>query len=137
MAKSLDSLLQDFVNKSYEEIRGAAAYGIDSIIPELKKIFGEELAFTALLSMISSCIAVDGTFSAKEQQLVHEVLGLTPDKAKTLIENSADIDFADKFIDACDLETKMHLVTICLCFFAVDERISSNEVKLLARFIED
>lgn len=137
MAKSLDSLLQDFVNKSYEEIRDAAEYGMRYVLPELKKVFGEELAFAALLSMISSCIAVDGTFSAKEQQLMHEVLGLTPARAKTLIESSADIDFADKFIDACDLETKMSLVTICLCFFAVDERISSNEVKLLARFIED
>lgn len=136
MALSFEDILQNYVNKSYDELKAMARYEANIVLPALRRSFGKEYAYAALLSVISSCIAADGRFSAKEQQFLYELLNLTPDRARAYVEKTANAGFADEFFDSCSKDEKTHLLKLCICFCAVDERISSDEINLLRRLVE-
>ncbi len=133
---SLDSMLQNFVNKDYDEIKEFAEIALSRLMPPLSEALGEDDAAAALCIFIASSTAADGTLTVKEKQLMKEVMGIEPDKAKEFVLKAHDYDTADKFYDACPSEVQSDLMMLCLCFFAVDERISKEEISLLNRFMD-
>lgn len=133
---SLDNMLQNFVNKDYPEIKEFAEIALSKVLPPLCESLGDDDAVAALCIFISSCVAVDGTLTVNEKKLMEEVMGIKPEDAKGFVLKTYDYDTADKFYDACPAEIQGDLIMLCLSFFAVDERISSDEVNLLKRFFD-
>lgn len=129
-------MLQNFVNKDYDEIKEFAEIALSKLMPPLCKSLGDDDAVATLCIFISSCVAVDGTLTVKEKQLMEEIMGIKPEQAKEFVLKAYDYDTADKFYDACPSEVQGDLIMLCLSFFAVDERISKEEVGLLKRFMD-
>lgn len=132
---TMDELLQDFVNKDYDEIKVIAQIAVSKVVPLLKNIYSEDNVYTALIILITSCVAADGNLSANEQRLMRDIMGVEPEEASNLVKNAYDYDFSDKFFDSCSEEVRKHLTLLVLSFLAVDERISKNEIDLLKRLL--
>lgn len=132
---SLDDLLQKIVNMEYDEIKNLAQAAVVKVVPLLEKIVGKDNAFGALVVIITSCVGADGNLTPNEKRLMHDVMGVDPNNARNVVQNSCDYDFSNEFFDSCPDEIKQHLLLLCIAFFAVDERISKEEIEFLKRLL--
>ncbi len=132
---NLDELLQRIVNMEYDEIKNIAQTAVVKVVPLLEKMVGKDNAFTALIVIITSCVGADGNLTPNEKRLMQDVMGVEPENARNVVQNTFDYDFANSFFDNCPDEVKQHLLLLCIAFFAVDERISKEEIDFLKRLL--
>lgn len=140
MANTFNDLLQDFVNKSYEELVSIANGALEVIVEGLNKVSGEANAADLILPFIATTLAVDGQYTQLEHNFLNAVIdgSLTYEEGKNCMQayyNVEIFELVDKMIDACGQELKNAFVIFCLCFAAVDETITREEGAYIAKLL--
>ena len=74
MANTFNDLLQDFVNKSYEELVSIANGALEVIVEGLNKVSGEANAADLILPFIATTLAVDGQYTQLEHNFLNAVI---------------------------------------------------------------
>ena len=141
MAKTFGDFLQEFVDKSYNELLEIANHAFCLIVEAYDKINPDGEVSDFFLPFIATTIAADGQFSKLEHDFLNDVLesDLAYDEAKSFAQsyyNPEIFEVVDQMIDACGEDLKHALIIFCVCFAAVDETVTREEsaylVKLLA-----
>ena len=115
MAKvTYDQLMQNYVNASYDTLLGVANNNLDDLMPYFSKYSDDGNGASLLLPFICTALAVDGKFTQLEYRFVKEVTGI-------------DISYD---------EIKTSLLSFCLAFLAVDEKISKEENGFISKLLK-
>ena len=138
---TLSELLQNYVNKPYDELLALAS---DSLV-KLSDFFSsidEEASGNVLLHIIATTLAADGKFTKLEYQFICDLLNLDvsyEDMKELLAEfnNGESLLLTDKVFDNIQsTEVKAEMLNLMLCIMAVDENISREEVRFVLLLLE-
>ena len=140
MAKTFNDLLQDFVDKPYEELVSIANGALEVIVDGFSKINTESKPSDFIIPFIATTLASDGKYTQLEHNFLNTVLetDISYDDSKHFVQsyyNEEIFDLADQMIDACGQDLKNALVIFCLCFAAVDETITREEGAYIAKLL--
>lgn len=140
MAKTLDELFQEVVNRSFDQLLNDAREAINKVMPYFNKVADDGDGAKFVVPVICTVMAADGKFTELEYKFIKTLIGsnLSYDQFKGIIQQyySQDwMDTIDNLIDTCDKEIKAALLSLCLYFAAVDERISKEETAFLKKLI--
>lgn len=138
--KTFNDLLQDFVNKSFEELVELANDALKAIFTAMQKLSLENEPSEYILPFIASTLAVDGKYTQLEHKFLNSVLesDISYETAKEYMQahyNDEIFDLVDQMIDACGDDLKNSFVIFCLCFAAVDETITREEGAYIAKLL--
>ena len=138
---SLDQLLQRYVNMSYDELLGLAKYSLSQFIDTIVDGMGSENASKALALITAACLGADGKLTSLEHQFINDLLDSDDSYAENLsFVQSLGTDDArklvDNLVDSLSADEKAAAVSFCLCFLAVDETITRDEVAFIDRLID-
>ena len=141
---NFNDLLQNYVNKSYDELLSLARASVAHFSDDIQSIFpDEDDSARVLMIIIASCIGVDGTFSTLEYKFICDLLGsdagFSYDEVLEIIKShygAESIELTDQLADVLNDEKKAALISFCLCFLAVDETIERNEVAFVIKLME-
>ena len=137
--KKFNQLLQDLVNKPYEELlelaKMATAKAMDFFAQFDKEHNGAEM----VLPVIFTILASDGKFTALEYQFLKDLVGdVNFDNAKNNIQSFYSDEWetaVDELIDACSKDMKSNLLLLVTCVAAVDETITVDEQRYIAKLL--
>ena len=136
MSQKFDELLQDYVNQDYDTLLRLAKNKIDELYPVFKR-HAPDGAVSLMAGLISTCVAVDGTFSELEYEFLGEILGVYDYRQlKDYIQNFYNEEAQEttkELVDTLQGKDKTNMLTICLCVCAVDETIKREETALLRK----
>ena len=140
MAKTFNDLLQDFVDKPYEELVSIANGALEVIVVGFSKINTESKPSDFIIPFIATTLASDGKYTQLEHNFLNTVLetDISYDDSKHFVQsyyNEEIFDLVDQMIDACGQDLKNALVIFCLCFAAVDETITREEGAYIAKLL--
>ena len=140
MAKTFNDLLQDFVDKPYEELVSIANGALEVIVDGFSKINTESKPSDFIIPFIATTLASDGKYTQLEHNFLNAVLetDISYDDSKHFVQsyyNEEIFDLVDQMIDACGQDLKNALVIFCLCFAAVDETITREEGAYIAKLL--
>ena len=140
MAKTFNDLLQDFVDKPYEELVSIANGALEVIVDGFSKINTESKPADFIIPFIATTLASDGKYTQLEHNFLNTVLetDISYDDSKHFVQsyyNEEIFDLVDQMIDACGHDLKNALVIFCLCFAAVDETITREEGAYIAKLL--
>ena len=140
MAKTFNDLLQDFVNKSYEELLDIANGAFAAIAEGFEQLGTDNELSDFILPFIATTLAVDGKYTQLEHDFLNAVLesDLSYAAGKEYMASHYDdniFELVDKMIDACGQDLKNAIVIFCLCFASVDETISREEGAYIAKLL--
>ena len=135
-----NQLLQDYVNKPYEELLELANGSIQVLIPAFEQRDVGDWA-TFIMPFICTSLAIDGKLTELEYRFLNDLLGanFNYQEAKEVVGVHYDaniIQLVDQMIDACGERVKAALLMFCLCFTAVDETISREEAAFISLLMD-
>ena len=136
-----DKLLQDFVNAPYDVLLAVANDSLEKIMPVFNEIAEDGNGAKVVLPFICTALAVDNKFSELEYKFLKDLLGIDKsyDYFKNVVQNyhSAEwIKAVDGLIDSCPDDLRNSLLSFCLAFVSVDEKISKEENAFIAKLME-
>ena len=136
-----NQLLQQYVNAPYNHLLGIAAGALNRVMPVFNSVAKDGNGATFVVPFICTSLAIDGQFTELEYRFIRDLLGIDQsyDYFKTVVQNYYSIEYVnaiDGLIDSCPQELKGDLLTLCLTFVAVDERISKEENAFIARLLD-
>ncbi len=140
---TLNEILQDMVNESYEELVDIAQYAMEELMPYLEDLADDEQsAWNIFLAFIASSLAADGKLSDPEYRFICDVLCVdyTYDEVKELAQKGVKdrvVENVDYIIDHLPVEMKSKALVLCCAFMAVDETICREELGLIRKLVED
>lgn len=136
---TLNEMLQDMVNKDYEEIVGLAQSAMASISDNLKGAIDDDGVATLIYGALGATMVVDGSFSSLEQKFISD-MGLDVDAMFNFLQSiSNDADYLESFdrmVDSCDQDTKSAMLVLVCAIAAIDEKISVEETRLIRKLLE-
>ena len=135
-----EQLMQNYVNAPYDVLLSVANSSLEKLMPYFAEFAEDGNGANVLLPLLCVTVAVDGKFSELEYKFVKDVTGIdeTYDNFKNFVQQFyADewFETVDKLIDSCPDEIKNSLLSFCLSFTAVDEKISREENAFIAKLI--
>ena len=138
---SLNQLMQKYVNMSYEELLGLAKFSLSQFIGTLVDEAGAQTASKIIAVMTAACLGADGKLSALENKFFNDLLDCDDSYADNLafVQSMGDDEareLVDGLVDRLSDEEKAAAVSFCLCFLAIDETITRDEVAFIDRLIE-
>ena len=139
---TLSEIMQDYVNLPYSDLLAIANRSLGDLVEALEKnVEREDLRTHAVILLMSACIGVDGRFSELEYKFVCDILGKQHDynSLKSMIAEIGDSegrDVIDGLLDAFS-DIKKPALAFCLCFLAVDETITREEVAFLNKLLDE
>lgn len=137
---SLNQLLQRYVNMSYDELLDLAKYSLSQFIGTVINGTGTESASKLLAVITAACLGADGKLSALENKFFNDLLDTDDSYAENLefvrnLGNDEARELVDGLVDSLSDDEKAAAVSFCLCFLAVDETITRDEVAFVDRLI--
>ena len=134
---SLNEMLQEMVNKDYDELVAFAQRAMVEVMPSCKAVDPDNNGILMLTSLILTAVAADGVLTGLERKMLGEVTGLSNDAIDKMISmyDSRMVDLADRFVDNMGEDVKGHALMLILAFVAVDEKISKEEVRLVQKLL--
>lgn len=138
---SLNQLLQRYVNMSYDELLDLAKYSLSQFLDTLMDGTGSEGASKIVAVITAACLGADGKLSALENKFFNDLLDCDDSYAANLdfVQNLGTDEarvLVDGLVDSLSSDEKAAAVSFCLCFLAVDETISRDEVAFINRLID-
>lgn len=139
--KTFSKLLQNYVNKDFEQLLLLANEALGIIAVAYKRVKPEGGATANfILPFIATAVVVDGQYTELEHKFVNSLLesSLTYEEGTACMNTYAGtevIDLVGQMIDVCGESVKKALVQFCLCFVAVDETISHEESEYIAKLL--
>ena len=140
---TFNEILQGYVNLSYDQLLAIAK-------PECRK-FAQALltgfegdgdtASKALLMFFAVLLGADGRLTRLEHQFLNDMLEGDHEYEDTCemvaaLSRSESRELIDNMIDAMPSEYKAAGLTVALCFCAVDETISREEVAFFSKLMD-
>ena len=141
MDQRVKELLQNYVNKSYEELVALAKNSLSILIPYFHSL-NAELGDKAIIHFILTALAVDDGFSELEYKFLCDVLNTNEsyDKIKGVVAKNANdqsIALADTIFDNIPNDNvKAELLNLFLCIIAIDETISPTETAMFSKLLQ-
>jgi len=137
---SYSKLLQDYVNAPYDVLLAVANDSLAKIMPVFNELAEDGNGAGFVLPFICTALAVDGKFSELEYKFVKDLLGIDQsyDYFKNVVQSYYTgewLQLVDGLIDSCPEELKNALLSFCLAFVAVDEKISREENAYIAKLM--
>ena len=132
-----DRLLQEYAAMSYGELLAFAKRCCGELADELAAPGRED---TAPLSLFAACMGADGRLSRPEHTFISDltgvslsyedtialIRGLSPDRCRRA---------ANSLADSLPLAKKAALVSLCICFMAVDHSVSEDEAEFIRKLM--
>ena len=140
---TLNEILQGYVNLSYDQLLSIAK-------PECRKFANavlsalddnDETASRALLMFFAVMLGADGRLTALEHKFMNDILEADHAYEDTCemvaaLSCSESREIMDNLIDSLPSEAKAAGLTLALCFCAVDETISREEVAYFKKLMD-
>ena len=138
--EKFNALMQEYVDKSYEELFDIASKALDIVMDVFNKAAKDGNGAPYVVLFISTTLAIDGQFTALEYKFLNELLGgeLDYEAAKATVQSHYDEEaftLADKIIDSCHDDLKAILLMLVTCFAAVDQTITVEEARYIAKLM--
>lgn len=140
---TLQEIYRNYVNLSYGELLTIARGEFDKLSSYFHEGFrgNTETACQALLLFVSTVIGADGKLTALESRFLNDLIGQEDNYEDTFnvvsaLSSEETRELADNLIDALSFEAKAAALTVALCFCAVDETISRDEIAYLERLMD-
>lgn len=135
-----EETLQKFVKMSYEELLGNAQGCLSPLSKDILLLFKAQELPQIIISIFAGCIGADGNFSLIEYRFVNDLLGLNMDydTLNNLVINLRKnnvVQIINKINNILTPIGQDNLIVLCLCFFAVDGIISSDELSFLEKIL--
>jgi hypothetical protein len=140
-----NTLLQEYVNMSYEELVSMANRNLHDLFPALEKFFedypGEDPTTNIVVMILANCLGADNKLTTLECRFVNEILEANHSyetlRSMIIAHCNADAEeILDNLVDALDSKATSTLLSFCLCLLAVDETISRDEVAFFTRLMD-
>lgn len=133
-----DQLLQEYSSLSYEELLSLAMRCYGELAEELTA-HGREGAELPL-SLFAACTGADGKLSRPEYDFLCDLTDTHRSYEETLglmrsIGASRCRRTADTLADSLPASQKAALISLCLCFVAVDHSISAGEAEFIQKLL--
>ena len=130
-----NEMMQNIVNKDYDELVGFGKIALTKIMPVLKAVDEEHEGVFALTSIILSAVGADGTLTVLERNWIKDVIGLSDDAIDGMIKlyTSKTEDLTDALFDNGPTDFKGDLMMFVLSILAVDEKISKEETAFVKK----
>lgn len=134
---TIEQMMQDFVNKDYEELVALGSIAVKNLLPVCKKVDEEHDGFMMLSAIVLSAIGADGKLSALEVRFLGDVMGLDEDAVANFIKlyDSRYEELVDQFADALSAEVKADVVMLVMSIAACDEKISREENAFIQKIL--
>lgn len=135
-----NALMQEYVDKSYEELFQIADKSLAVAIDVFNKAAKDGNGAPYVVLFISTVLAMDGKFTELEYKFLNELLGggVDYEAAKANVQshyNEDAFELADKLIDSCNDDLKTVLLMLVTCFAAVDKTITVEEARYIAKLM--
>ncbi len=137
-----NEIMQGYVNLSYNELLDMARQKFSQLNSALVDFFdGDDDASTkGMLMIIASCLGADGKLSNSEYAFVNDLLDANHsyDAIMGIVRtwgNDEGRELCDQIADSLSSSNKAALLSFCLCFLSVDEKISKEEVAFVRKLL--
>ncbi len=130
-----NQMMQDIVNKDYDELVAFGKIALGKIMPILKAVDTDHDGMFALTSVVLASVGADGTLTALENKWLKDVMGLQDETIDNMIKlySSKMEDLTDALFDNAPQEFKGDLMMFVLSILAVDEKISKEETAFVKK----
>lgn len=130
-----NQMMQDFVNKDYDELVSFGKIALGKIMPILKAVDTDNDGMFALTSIVLAAIGADGTLTALETKWLKDVMGLQDETIDNMIKlySSKMEDLTDALFDNAPQDFKGDLAIFVLSILSVDEKISKEETAFVKK----
>ncbi len=132
-------MLQNFVNKDYDELLELANRAFADVYPACKEYGeGDDGGVVVMVSVLLSAIGADGTLTALEKKFLMDFLNADEAAVDGYIKmyDSRMAGIADGFVDAMSSDVKASTAILILCIMSIDEKISREETAFLRKILE-
>ena len=138
----LNKLLQGYVDKSYDELLEIARRCFGDLSVDLESLFEDEsVSAMGIMLIIATCLGSDGKLTSLECNFLRDLLECDHDEKSIMamvasFNNAKSYEMVDQLADSLPDSKKASLVSFCLCFLAVDETITRDEVAFVIKLME-
>lgn len=140
---NFQEIFQNYVNLPYDQLLSIARGEFEKLSVYFHEGFGgnTETACQALLLFVSTVIGADGKLTALESRFLNDLLEQEDNYDDTFnvvsaLSSEETRELSDNLIDALPTEAKAAALTVALCFCAVDETISRDEIAYFERLMD-
>lgn len=133
-----NELMQDLVNKDYDELLSLAKTAVGHVLPACKIVDEEHDGLAMLTSILLSAVAADGKLTALESKFLCDLTGLDEDGVDKLTDLYCEqtVEVTDMLADKGGTEMKAHILMLVTCLASCDEKISREETAFIRKIIE-
>lgn len=136
MSDKFDAMLQEIVNYDYPQLLAGAKATLADAFQIFSRFGNKDQATAGVIGFLASAIAIDNSFSAKEQQLIKDLFGDVDFMSILRTINADTINTLDKIVDSLPAEDKSTLCLLAIYVLAVDEHINKEEYRYLMTLID-
>lgn len=131
------ALLQEFVNKDYDELLNLAKQAVVRVLPVCKSVDEQNNGIGALTAILLSAVAADGKLTRLEAQFLGEITGLDAAGVDKLTDmySGKMVELTDLLADKFSKEVKADIMILVTCLAACDETISREETAFLRQIL--
>jgi hypothetical protein len=137
---NLNQLLQKYVNMDYDELLDLAKFSLSQFLDTVLEKTGADGASKICAVMTAACLGADGKLSALENKFFNDLLGVNDSYSDNLefvrsLGTEEARELVDGLVDSMSADDKAAAISFCLCFLAVDETITRDEVAFIDRLL--
>lgn len=131
------ALMQEFVNKDYDELLALAKQAVTRVLPVCKTVDEQNNGIGALTAILLSSVAADGKLTRLEAQFLSDITGLDAAGVDKLTDmyTGKMVELTDLLADKFSQETKADIMVLVTCLAACDETISREETAFLRQIL--
>lgn len=131
------ALMQEFVNKDYDELLALAKQAVTRVLPVCKTVDEQNNGIGALTAILLSSVAADGKLTRLEAQFLGDITGLDAAGVDKLTDmyTGKMVELTDLLADKFSQETKADIMVLVTCLAACDETISREETAFLRQIL--
>ncbi len=136
MANSLSEMIQEIVNKSYEEKVMGAKLALGECFGILNRIgLEKEKSTMMLITFLTAAVAVNGEFSAPERRMLKDIFDDDFEGLVKAMDKEA-FDMMNQMVDTLDGRDKASFCLLAIFILAVDDEIDVDEYKYLIKLLQ-
>ena len=137
---TLNQLIQKYVDMPYEKLLDLAKFSLAQFLSTVVLKAGSGGASKVCAIMTAACLGADGVLSPLEHKFFNDLLDSDDSYEENLefvraLGSDEARELVDNLVDSMSAEDKAAAVSFCLCFLAVDETITRDEVAFINRLI--
>ena len=133
-----EELLQQYVNKDYDELLSIAKGAVNRLLPLCRKHItapnGDKIM---VMWTVLAAYGADGVLTATERRFVCDLLEIDNESLDTLSKKYSSIvsDSVNSLADNTERDIKDAVLTLILAVSACDEKISRQETEFIRRIL--